>query len=64
MKTKELREQDINKLRSTLADISRDYAEKRTLFRVKRAKDTSFFKKLRRDMAQLNTIIKEKEILR
>lgn len=63
MKVKELREQDIHKLKAELANKLNEYAEKKALFGVKREKDTSMYRKLRLEIARINTLIREKEVL-
>lgn len=63
MNNKELRNLELAKLKLTLKEKNLEYIEKKVMVTSKKEKDISIFKKLKKEIARLNTIINEKEIL-
>lgn len=62
-KITDLRKLDTKKLTETLKEKQTDLLEKRIIRSTGKTKDTSVFSKLRKDIARVKTVIKEKEIL-
>lgn len=62
-KVSELRKQDLKKLNNRLVELRKELAEKKLMSYVGKDKDTSIFKKTRKEIARILTIKKEKEIL-
>jgi ribosomal protein L29 len=62
-KTTELRKLDTVKLKETLKTKNNELMEKKIMYTVGKSKDTSVFNKLKKEIARINTVLKEKEIL-
>jgi len=63
MKTTELREKSGTELTENLSKLRLELGELRRKHRTEGLKNTSVFKKKRRDIARIMTVIREKEIL-
>lgn len=62
MDVKELRGQDVGTLNDALMDLLKDHFELRMQHKSAQLEDTSKLKKVKKSIAQVKTIIKEKQI--
>jgi len=62
-KTTELRKFDKKKLNDTLKEKHIELTDKRIMRNIGKSKDTSIFSKLKKEIARIKTVLKEKEIL-
>lgn len=60
---KDLRKQDEAKLRESLKKAEVELLEKKLKSTVSRDKNTSVFRKMKKEIARIKTIINEKEVL-
>ncbi len=61
MDVKELRDQDISQLNNTLMDLLKEHFELRMQHRSAQLEDTSKIGKVRKSIAQVKTIIRQKQ---
>ncbi|MGC9325380.1 MAG: 50S ribosomal protein L29 [Desulfomonilia bacterium] len=61
MKSKELREKSMHDLKELKGNLSRDLMDARFKQSLGQIKDKSLMRKLRRDIARVNTILREKQ---
>jgi len=61
MDVKELRDQDISQLNDTLMDLLKEHFELRMQHRSAQLEDTSKIGKVRKSIAQVKTIIRQKQ---
>ncbi len=59
----ELRKQDIKELNNMLKDKNKEILAKRIDIKIGKEKNTSVIKFLKKEIAQINTVIREKEVL-
>lgn len=62
MDVKELRGQDVSALNDTLMTLLKEHFELRIQHKSAQLKDTSKLKKVKKSIAQVKTIIKEKQV--
>ncbi len=62
-KINELRKQDTKKLSESLGEKHNELVEKKIMYTVGKSKDTSIFSKLKKEIARIKTVLKEKEVL-
>ena len=62
MKASELRNLEVDELLQRLMDTERDFFKLRTRREVERISDRSGVTKMRRDIARIKTVIREKQI--
>jgi ribosomal protein L29 len=62
-KLTDLRKLDTKKLTETLKTKRIELIDKKIMYTVGKSKDTSIFSKLKKEIAQIKTVLKEKEIL-
>jgi ribosomal protein L29 len=63
MQLGDLRKKNQTELSKLLQDSKKELQDKYLMFKIGKEKNTSQFKKTNRDIAQILTIIKEKEVL-
>jgi ribosomal protein L29 len=63
MELSELRKTEKTKLIDTLNKKRKELLDKKLMSKVGKEKNMSLFKYLRKDIAQINTVLKEKEII-
>ena len=62
-KTDDLRKTDVLKLTTSLKDAREKLMDKKILFASGKEKDVTIFPKSRKEIARIQTILKEKEVL-
>ena len=62
-KIADLRKLDTTKLNENLKTKNNELMEKKIMYTVGKSKDTSVFNKIKKDIARIKTVLKEKEIL-
>ncbi len=62
-KIADLRKLDTTKLTENLKTKNNELMEKKIMYTVGKSKDTSVFNKIKKDIARIKTVLKEKEIL-
>ncbi len=63
MTVKELRQQDKKELQKTLVEKNKELIDKKLELKIGKEKNTSIVKKLKKEIAQIKTVIREKEVL-
>lgn len=62
MKAEELRQLETEELQARLAEVERDFFKLRTQREVERITDASSAQKMRRDIARIKTVLREREL--
>jgi len=61
MSIKDLRELSVSELENKILDLKKELMEARFSLATSQIEDTSIFKKIKKEIAQTNTVLKEKE---
>ncbi len=62
MKAEELRQLETEELQARLAEVERDFFKLRTQREVERITDASSAQKMRRDIARIKTVLRQREL--
>ena len=61
MSIKDLRELSVGELENKIFDLKKELMDARFSLATSQIEDTSIFKKIKKDIAQTNTVLKEKQ---
>ncbi len=61
MSIKDLRELSVSELENKIFDLKKELMDARFSLATSQIEDTSIFKKIKKEIAQTNTVLKEKE---
>ena len=61
MSIKDLRELSVGELENKIFDLKKELMDARFSLATSQIEDTSIFKKIKKEMAQTNTVLKEKQ---
>ena len=61
MSIKDIRELSINELENKIFDLKKELMDARFYLATSQIEDTSVFKKIKKEIAQTNTVLKEKK---
>ena len=61
MSIKDLRELSVSELENKILDLKKELMDARFSLATSQIEDTSVFKKIKKEIAQTNTVLKEKE---
>ena len=61
MSIKDIRELSINELENKIFDLKKELMDARFSLATSQIEDTSIFKKIKKEIAQTNTVLKEKQ---
>jgi len=61
MSIKDLRELSVSELENKILDLKKELMDARFSLATSQIEDTSIFKKIKKEIAQTNTVLKEKE---
>ena len=62
MSIKDLRELSISELENKILDLKKELMDARFSLATSQIEDTSIFKKIKKEIAQTNTVLKEKKM--